>query len=361
MIVTRSLPFTLPSDLEAKVPPEARGLRRDEVRMLVTFREKDGVTHATFRDLPAFLRAGDLLVVNDSGTLPAALTATREDGTQIALHLSQRLPAGLWTVEPRHTQAHSGEPLLPSIDVPRLRRPNAPIESRSGERVSLPGGASATLLSPYPQSSRLWVASLDLPATIETYLAQHGRPISYGYVEGQWPIEAYQTIFARHPGSAEMPSAARPFTPEVVAALERKGVHLATITLHTGVASLERHERPYEEWFHVPAATAAALRETIDSGSRVIAVGTTVVRALESAVDESGRPIAMRGWTDLVITPERGVRTVHGLLTGFHEPEATHLDMLEAIAGRAHIRRAYRAALEGRYLWHEFGDVHLIL
>ena len=353
--------FELPRELEATAPPEARGLRRDEVRLMVTFREKDGIAHARFGDLPAFLRAGDLVVVNDSATLPAAVAAYRTSGEEIALHFSTRLHETHWAVEPRKVQVVKGE------------------------RLVLPGGGAATLLTPYRDSQRLWIGRLELPESVESYLQHYGRPITYDYVQPRWPVEAYQTIFARVPGSAEMPSAGRPFTPEVVAALKRKGVGIAAITLHTGVASLEGDEAPYPEWFEVPAATAAAVNDTIASGGRVVAVGTTVVRALETWGSEAERAQRARppkdqlgvwgavqaqragpqagdaGWTDLVITPERGVRIVHGLLTGFHEPAASHLHMLEAIAGRAHIRRAYRAALAHKYLWHEFGDVHLIL
>ena len=331
------LRFSLPPELEAHEPPEARGLRRDEVRLLVSHYRDDRIVHARFADLPSFLVPGDLVVANDSATLPAALTARREDGSAIALHLSTRLPGGLWVVEPRKTTA-------------------APTE-----RLALPGGGAATLLAPYADSARLWVARIDLPAPLLEYLGRWGRPIAYPYVPDPWPIEMYQTVYAAEPGSAEMPSAGRAFSPDVLARLARRGVAFATLTLHTGVASLESHERPYEEPFSVPPATADAVEAARLSGRRVVAVGTTVVRALESAADERGRVIASRGWTDLVITPERGVRVVDGLLTGFHEPEASHLAMLAAIAGREHIERAYRAALEGGYLWHEFGDLHLIL
>jgi S-adenosylmethionine:tRNA ribosyltransferase-isomerase len=332
-----ALDFTLPTELEATAPPEARGLRRDQVRLLVSYRGDDRIVHARFTDLPDFLGAGDLLVANDSATLPAALVARRADGSELRLHLSTRLPGGLWVVEPRKTAV------------------------ASGEQLALPGGGTATLLAPYADSRRLWVARLDLPAPILDYLRRWGRPIAYPYVCGEWPIEFYQTFYAREPGSAEMPSAGRAFSPDVLESLAHKGVGFVTLTLHTGVASLEEHEPPYEESYVVPAVTAEAVRVTKAAGGRVIAVGTTVVRALESAADEAGRVIASRGWTDLVVTPERGVRVVDGLLTGFHEPKATHLAMLEAIAGRAHLATAYRAALDGRYLWHEFGDLHLIL
>jgi len=329
--------FELPPALEAREPPEARGLARDEVRLLVSYREDDRVVHAMFRDLPQFLSAGDLLIVNDSETLPAALTATREDGTEIALHLSTQLGSDLWVVEPRETSA------------------------REGERISLPGDGTAVLVTRHRNSKRLWVATLELPLPILEYLGAWGRPIRYPYASGEWPIEMYQTVYARHPGSAEMPSAGRAFSERVIASLDAKGVAIVPITLHTGVTSLENDEPPYKEWFEVTAETAAAIQATRSRGSRAIAVGTTVVRALESAADGEGIVQAAKGWTDLVITPQRGAKSIDGMLTGFHEPRASHLAMLETLAGRRHLETTYAAALASGYLWHEFGDLHLIL
>lgn len=339
--------FTLPPELEAHEPPEARGLRRDGVRLLVTRRATDRIIHARFGDLPELLRPGDLLVVNDSATLPAALPARRDDGSTIALHLSTRLPAALWIVEPRTAQAEAGQAKARQVE--------------AGETLSLPGGGIAHMLLPYPRSTRLWIAQLDLPAPLLDYLARFGRPIAYPYTRGEWPLEMYQTTYAREPGSAEMPSAGRAFTPEVLAHAAARGIGLVSLTLHTGVASLERDEPPHEEWYRVSSETAGVVEAARRDGRRVIAVGTTVVRALESALDTDGRVIASQGWTGLVITPARGVRTISGLLTGFHEPRASHFAMLEAFAGTEHIRRAYHAALETGYLWHEFGDLHLIL
>lgn len=333
----RPLRFVLPPALEAHEPPEARGLRLDQVRLLVSHYHDDRLTHVRFDDLPRFLQPGDLVVANDSATLPAALTAWREDGTSLALHLSTRLHGSLWVVEPRKTVV------------------------RPAERLALPNGASVTMLAPYADSARLWIAQLDLPAPALAFLTRWGRPIAYPYVPEPWPLSMYQTVYAREPGSAEMPSAGRAFTPELLVRLAQGGVGFTTLTLHTGVASLESHERPYEEPFTVPRVTADAVNAARLSGRRVIAVGTTVVRALETAADAEGRVVATRGWTDLVVTPERGVRVVDGLLTGFHEPEASHLSMLAAIAGHGHLEVAYRAAIEGGYLWHEFGDLHLIL
>lgn len=321
-----TLDFELPRELEAREPAELRGDGRDDVRLMVTRREDDSIVHAHFRELPRFLRAGDLVVLNTTATLPAAVEN---------LHFSTALPGGLVIVEPR-----GGGQAIPPV---------------------LPGGARITLLAPYRDSQRLWIARLDGVADLRAYLSRYGRPITYSYIDRRFPIDAYQTVFAEEPGSAEMPSAGRAFTRQMLVCLRRRGVRLAKLVLHAGVASLESHERPYDELYEVPVRTAEEVRRAKERGGRVVAVGTTVVRALESSVDRSGRVIASRGWTDLVITPERGLRVVDALLTGFHEPKATHLAMLEALAGRTHVRKAYDAALAEKYLWHEFGDLQLIL
>lgn len=231
----------------------------------------------------------------------------------------------------------------------------------AGDASALPGGGMCRFIAPHGGSSRLWEAWLDLPLPLHPYLRRWGRPIAYSYAEDVWPIEMYQTVYAARPGSAEMPSAGRAFSHRVLAALEARGVVLAAVTLHTGVASLEAHEAPHEEWFEIDKSAATAINAGRAAARRVVAVGTTVVRALESSVDDSGLVRPSNGWTDLVITPQRGIATVDALLTGFHEPRASHLSMLEALAGRRHLQIAYVAALDGKYLWHEFGDLHLIL
>jgi S-adenosylmethionine:tRNA ribosyltransferase-isomerase len=331
--VSAAVSFALPAANEATSPPERRGLARDGVRLLVTERGERTHRDAAFRELPAFLRRGDVLVVNDSATLPAALVARRPGGEAFPLHLSTRIADDLWIAEPR--------------------APVAP-----GDHVALADGGGATFL--VPAGARLWYVALSLPEPLEAFLARHGAPIRYRYVTEAFPLADYQTIFARVPGSAEMPSAARPFTARVVEGVRAAGVRIATVTLHTGVSSPERHERPYREWYDVPPATAAAVNAARRRGGRVIAVGTTVVRALESAA--SGREaVAASGWTGLIVTPERGVGLVNGLLTGFHEPEASHLDMLRAFVDAPLLDHAYEHAIERGYLWHEFGDVHLLL
>jgi len=364
-----SLDFDLPPELEADAPPEARGFERDEVRLMVSYRGDGRVVHSGFRDLVGFLEAGDVLVINTSGTMNAALDAERVlDGTALELHLSTRLPANLWTVELRLPTGTATEPFL---------------HATAGETLRLAEGATATLHAPYPtkyarnEGTRLWISTLDLPEPLDEYLERHGSPIRYRYVRESWPASYYQTVYATEKGSAEMPSAGRAFTPEAITRLVARGVQVAPLILHTGVASLEEDEPPYEEFYRVPPETARLVNAAHAAGRRVVAVGTTVVRALETVTDPQGVTHPGEGWTDLVVTPERGIRAVDAILTGLHEPRSTHLAMLEALAerkpatltpnlsppltGREHLAVAYAEALREGYLWHEFGDLHLIL
>jgi S-adenosylmethionine:tRNA ribosyltransferase-isomerase len=327
---------------EAHEPPEARGRGRDDVAMLVSDRRDGSLAHRSFRDLPRVLAAGDLLVVNTSATLPAALPV-RLSGRPLELRLSTRMRGSTWVVELRNAD---GTPLRP---------PPLPA------RIELPGGAHAELGVPFGDSDRLALARLELDEPLERYLALHGHPIRYGYVETELPIDAYQTVFALHPGSAEMPSAGRPFTSFLVTELVSRGILVAPVTLHTGVSSPELGEPPYPERFRVPEATARLVNAVHGWRGRVVAVGTTVVRALETTAAPDGTVSAGRGLTNLVVTPERGVRAIDGLLTGWHEPRSSHLQLLEAVAGRELVARSYREASARRYRRHEFGDVHLIL
>jgi S-adenosylmethionine:tRNA ribosyltransferase-isomerase len=331
----------LPERREAHAPPEERGLARDEVRMLVA--RAGGLVHARARDLPAHLRAGDVLVVNTSATLPAALPARGADGTPLTLHLSTPDGPRRWVVELRHAGQRYGG-------------------GRAGETLALPAGASATLLAPYVVGARLWLAELDTGGEpLLGYLHRHGAPIRYGYVEREWPLADYQTIFALQPGSAEMPSAGRPFTGALVARLVARGIAIVPVLLHTGVSSQEAGEPPYPERYAVPAATARLVNAARGAGGRAIAVGTTVVRALETVARIDGSVEAGAGWTNHLVTPERGVRAVDGLLTGWHDPDATHLLMLEAVGGRDLVGASYDTAARAGYRWHEFGDVHLLV
>ena len=326
----------------AREPPEARGVDRADVAMLVASRHDGALVHARFRELRRFLVPGDLLVVNTSATLPAALPA-RLGERAIELHLSTPVGDGSWAVE------------LRTADLLPLKRP--PI----GTRLELPGGAHAELVAAYLGSDRLGLARLSFGEPVDRYLRRHGRPIRYGYVGREWPIDAYQTAFAREPGSAEMPSAGRPFSAELVTELVAGGVLVAPVTLHTGVSSLERGESPYPERYRVPAATARLVNAVHDWGGRVISVGTTVVRALETVTGADGVVAPGEGSTNLVVTPRHGLRAIDGLLTGWHEPASSHRELLEAAVGAELLERSYEAARARGYLFHEFGDAHLIL
>jgi S-adenosylmethionine:tRNA ribosyltransferase-isomerase len=337
-----ALPAVLPEPAEARRPPEARGLARDAVRLMAASPSR--LVHASFAALPELLLPGDLLVVNTSRTLPAAVPARRAAGGEaLTLNLSTPVPYerhGRWVVELRRGEATARD-------------------GRPGERLSLPARGRAELVAPY-RGRRLWIAALTLPEPLLDYLERHGRPIRYRHLDGEWPLELHQTVYATEPGSAEMPSAGRPFTSDLISRLVARGIDMAPLVLHTGVSSLESDEAPYPERFRVPAWTAERVNLARRLGGRVIAVGTTVVRALETAADDDGQVRPAAGWTELVIGPERRVRGVDGIITGFHDRDSSHLQMLEAIADRALLEHAYRAAAAAGYLRHEFGDLLLI-
>jgi S-adenosylmethionine:tRNA ribosyltransferase-isomerase len=337
------LVFERPVELQATAPAELRGLARDEVRLMVS--TPAGHVHTHFVNLAEHLQPGDLLVVNRSATLPASLPAVAAAG-DFRLNLSTEYGRGLWLAEPRWGYDRPG-----------------PLPLEVGETIAV-AGSPATMLAVHPGLPRLWFVQLGEQA--RRLLHRYGEPIRYGYARAAYPLSAYQTIFARVPGSAEMPSAGRPFTRRVLHSLKRRGVQLASVLLHTGVSSLEveterLEEQPmYAEPFVVPAATAEAVNHARRQHRRVIAVGTTVVRALESAWDGS-EVRAKRGFTRILIHPQRGAFTVDGLISGFHDPLASHLAMLYAIAGQELIRDAYAQAIAKSYLWHEFGDSHLMM
>jgi S-adenosylmethionine:tRNA ribosyltransferase-isomerase len=334
-------------------PIEASGRRRDAARLLVV--TPSSAVDATFAALPEFLTPGDVLVVNTSATLPAAVPVDgpafgRRGPGGLLLHLGTELPGGLRLVELRTATGFGSRPFG---------------DSRPGT-IRLPGGGRAELLSPWPAvpsegPTRLWVARLDVPGEVPAWLAGHGRPIRYGEPAEPWPIAAYQTVFATEPGSAEMPSAARGFTTELVTGLVSAGVAFAPLLLHCGVSSPEAGEAPQPERYRVPASSAALVNAARAAGRRIVAVGTTAVRALETVADDRGTVHPGEGWTELVISPARGVRAVDALITGWHEPEASHLELIGAVAGPQMLERSYTTAHALGYHGHEFGDFHLIL
>jgi S-adenosylmethionine:tRNA ribosyltransferase-isomerase len=348
-VMETAVAFELSPELEAHEPPEARGAGRDDVRLLVSRTAAGELSEHAFVDLPDLLLPGDLVVVNNSATIPAAaaVASSLAEAGPLTVHFSTAMPTGEWLVELRSGRGAATTPFSGGT---------------RGLQLELAGGALLTLTDRFTR--RLWLARLS--TAVIPYLLRYGQPIRYSYVPRSWPIETYQTIFATVPGSAEMPSAARPFTPQIVTKLVSRGVGFAPVTLHTGVSSLEGGEDPYPESYDVPASTARLVNLTRRSGGRVIAAGTTVVRALESAALAAGFTLngpvgATAGWTSHVITRDTGVAVVDGLLTGLHEPLSTHLWMLAAFADNALLGRCYQVAATRGYRWHEFGDVHLLL
>ncbi len=340
--------FSMPPDLLASEPPEDRGLTRDGVRLLVA--RPDGLTNSRFHQIGRYLRPGDLALVNTSATVAAALDGRRANGQPVVVHVSVGLDDGTWVIELRSSPDAAS----------RVR------DARAGESVTLANGGTATLMAPHPDpdvaiGSRLWRADVSVGTLFACYLVKYGRPISYGYLRGHFPLSAYQPIFAREPGSAEMASAGRPFSDALVTDLVTRGVQFAPLLLHSGVSSLESGEAPEPERFRVPETTARLVNATRAAGGRVIAVGTTVTRAIETVANSDGTVRAGHGWTDLLLGPDRLAHVVDGLVTGWHEPEASHLLLLEAVAGRELVQAAYDEAVAERYLWHEFGDSALLL
>ena len=342
-----ALDFTVTADRIAGRPPEARGLRRDEVKLLVA--GPNGVTHTRFVGLGHHLRPTDLLVVNTSPTMPAALDAHLA-GEPIVVHLSTRHDDGSWTIELRRVDGQG--PFL---------------EARPGDLIDIPGG-TVGLLHPADDAGsgavRLWRATVATTDDLRRILHRHGRPIRYAYVRHNWPLRYYQTLFADHgrwPGSAEMPSAGRPFSNRLLRSLSHLGIGIMPIRLDTSVSSQESHELPQPESYVVPRSTAAAIDHARSAGGRIVAVGTTVARALETLASPGGLVVPGSGWTNLLLGSTRPARVVDGIITGWHPAQASHLQLLEAVVGPDLVRTVYEAALANRYLWHEFGDAALLL
>ena len=337
-----ALDFELPDALLATEPPEAHGASRDGVRLMVV--EHGEISHLVFRALGAALRDGDLLVVNTSATVASAAEGRRADGRPVVVHFAGPSPEGAWLIE--------------------VRRPDqtGPVRDLApGETLLLDAGGSLQLLAPaMPGATRLWEASLLGGWRVADWLRRHGRPIAYSHAPPR-PLADYQTVFARHPGSAEMPSAGRPFTLELVVDLLTHGVNFAPVLLHAGVSSLESGELPPPERFEVPPDTARLINRARSEGGRVIGVGTTVMRAVETVAARDGHVDPGAGWTDLVLSAERPVSAFDGLITGWHEPRSSHLLLLEAVAGHDSVAAAYASALANGYRWHEFGDSCLLV
>ncbi|QHT69946.1 S-adenosylmethionine:tRNA ribosyltransferase-isomerase [Rhodocytophaga rosea] len=340
--------FDLPEHLSCPQPTEERELLRDEVRLLVTT-GSGKISHGLFHNISDYINPGDVLVVNTSATIPSALAVTLPDGSEGVIHLSNQINAQQWLIEIR------------SI------RGNKTVRWKAGEPgmvFRLPGDASITVDERFYANKQLldlWLATLRLSQPVEDYLAAHAFPIQYEKINHRYPLAYYQTFFSFHPGSAEMPSAGRGFTSQVVDKLLEKGVVFAPVLLHTGVSSLEENEAPYPEYMEISPISAAIINAAKSRGNRIIAVGTTAIRAIESAAGTDGMLRPYRGNTSLFIDENYSLKITDALLTGFHEPRASHLHMLQALAGMDHLELAYQAAIAADYYWHQFGDLHLIL
>ncbi|HEX8144842.1 MAG TPA: S-adenosylmethionine:tRNA ribosyltransferase-isomerase [Pyrinomonadaceae bacterium] len=348
-----SAPFTfnLPPELSAKEPPERRGLARDHVRLMVIERSTGKVEHTRFDRLGQFLRPGDLLVFNTSRTLPASLEAcAAPSGPCIEIRLAEHLPDDSWLAL---LLCQRGDPFSCGL--------------RRGMQITFGEGLTAAVIERDERIQRLWRLRFSKTGPeLINLLYRLGQPVRYEYVSAMWDLDYYQTVYAREPGSAEMPSAGRAFTWRLLFDLKRQGIEMAYLVLHTTLSSymddeLDALHPASEEEYFIQQATADKINRTRAAGNRVIAVGTTVVRALETVADAEGRIQSGHGYTQLHITAEHSLKSVDGLLTGLHEPEASHLDLLTAFLPADQIREAYTEAVRLGYLWHEFGDLNLIL
>ena len=348
--VSRPFSFKLPAELSAKEPPERRGLARDHVKLMVIDRASGHVEHTRFDRLGDFLRAGDLLVFNSSRTLPASLQGCpAQGGPCIEIRLAEHLPDDSWL---GLLLCQNGDPFSCGL--------------RPGMQIKFDGELTALVTERDEHIPRLWKLTFSQKGIeLINTIYRIGRPIRYEYVSAPWGLDYYQTVYAREPGSAEMPSAGRAFTWKMLLNLKRKGVQMAYIVLHAGLSSyldddLDAQHLASEEEYYVSRTAAEKVNDAHRRDRRVIAIGTTVVRALESVADSAGVIRAGHGYTQLKITARHHLRIVSGLLTGLHEPEASHLDLLTAFLPAQKIREAYEEAVNRNYLWHEFGDLNLI-
>jgi len=352
IIHPQTFDFHLPKSLECAKPAEERGILRDEVRLMVSHRANDSIAHTTFSEIDNYLQVGDVLVVNTSGTMKAALSTRLPNDEEGRIHLSTPLENNEYLVEVRQVVDNNTKRFY-GLQV--------------GDKLPIPLSSNVEIITPHftqnedGEHLQLWKVHVDIPIPLEEYLSLYGEAIKYSNINKKYPHHYYQTYFANEMGSAEMPSAGRAFTSRLVSQLLSKGIQFAPILLHTGISSLEANEKPYPEYFKVSESTASLINLARAEGRRIIAVGTTAIRAIESAVDKEGWTQAQEGMTNLFITTKSGLKVIDGMLTGMHEPKASHLLMMQALADVGHLSKCYEAAIAEQYQWHEFGDLHLIL
>jgi S-adenosylmethionine:tRNA ribosyltransferase-isomerase len=341
---TSDFDYALPPRLIAQHPAE----RRDESRLLVLERASGRVHHQGFRDLVGWIPPGDVLVLNETRVFPARLRGRRAGGgeAEILLLRPEAADAGVWQA---------------------LLRPGSRL--KPGRRVEIAPGFAAQVLDSAPGGERR--VRLESEGPLEEALERHGRVPLPPYIAreaGAEDRERYQTVYARERGSVAAPTAGLHFTPEVLGALEARGVEIARLVLHVGVGTFRPVEsedpaehRMHAEWYAVPDATAAAVNEARAAGRGVWAVGTTTVRTLEAAAGEDGLVRPGAGWTDIFIRPPYHFRAVDHLLTNFHLPRSTLLMLVSALAGREAVLAAYHEAVEREYRFFSYGDAMLVV
>ncbi|MFD3449809.1 S-adenosylmethionine:tRNA ribosyltransferase-isomerase [Microbacteriaceae bacterium 4G12] len=338
----QELAFHLPNSLHATTPPERRGIRRDYVKLMVINRHTGDVTHDSFYNLVDYLQKGDLLIVNASRTVPAVLKAQWNRGESIVaeeleIKLAHRKGEATWEV------------WIANEDV------------KEEDVFRFTPHLYATVMDTHNRSPFVLLQFSHTGTELFHDIYSLGEPVRYEYIEQPWDLDYYQTVYATVPGSVEMPSAGRAFSWELLFKLQKKGVRIEYVLLHTGLSYLDDKWKQaptdnYEE-YTISSDTLDRILQTRATGGKVIAVGTTVVRAIETAVAQQ----SLSGWTNLYIDANYQLEAVDGLITGLHEPEASHLDMLSAFVDADRLSKAYREAITKEYLWHEFGDVNLII
>jgi len=340
--------YALPEELIAQEPIEPR----DAARLMVVRRSTRTIEHRIFRELPLLLDPGDVLVVNDSRVLPARLLGQRRTGGKVEILLVQPLEGTtVWLALARPARKlQSGESvtIFPHRGAGVDPAPVRILERRSGGQV---------------------VVALD--PVIAERLDRYGHVPLPPYIRA--PLrdpERYQTVYAAHPGSVAAPTAGLHFTERLLAELRERGIVIVPLTLHVGIGTFKpievedvRQHTMHAEWYRVPAETVATIRETKRAGKRVVAVGTTAARTLESiaAALEGEQTGELTGWTDLYIYPGYRWRVVDALITNFHLPRSTLILLVASFAGREFILEAYQEAVRLRYRFYSFGDAMLIL
>ncbi|WP_064092026.1 S-adenosylmethionine:tRNA ribosyltransferase-isomerase [Rossellomorea aquimaris] len=332
--------FDVPSSLNASAPVETQGKSRDDVKLMVLKRSTGESEHTEFKQLSDFLNKGDVLVLNNSRTIPASLTGT-QGNRKVTIRLSRKVTENSWD----------------ALLIGDIYKALEPIEFSGGVKAKIIGKGSEQPLV------RL---EFNVNGTgFYDFLYREGEPIRYEYIKTPWPLNCYQTVYGSVPGSVEMASAGRAFTWKLMHTLKEKGIKMVFLQLHTGLSYYgdDRWPTPknHPEEYHVPKEAVQEIIQAKKNGKRVIAIGTTVVRALETVSAQYGELRPTRGVTNLYISKETPLKIVDGLVTGLHEPEASHLDLLSAFIAEEKLFHAYQGALLKNYKWHEFGDMNLIV